>query len=389
MGLHLIIVAAALPPALDGIGDYTATTAAELARQGAAVEILVSGHAAVDPVPGVTVTPGAFDATRPRSCWGLADALAERRPDWALLQYNPFSYGRRGFNPVLPAALRRAKRRTPGLRLAVMAHEVAMPADSLRNAVMRSYQLWQFHRLGKVADLMLFSMSKTADAYRRRHPGRRVEHLPVGSNLPRVEADRDQVRAELGIPPKAVVLGVFGTAHPSRLLGHVAAAAAAVRASGRDGRVLYIGPDGEKVRAALGESIPLLDRGPLPPAEASRSFAAMDVYLCPFIDGVSTRRTSFFVGLQHGVATVTTRGKNTDEELLIEDGRSFSLAPAGARASFANLTAGLCKDSHARWRTGKAGSKLFHTGYSAPILGRRTFGTLQPAEQEGLIRGQL
>ncbi len=368
--MFICMIAAALPPALDGIGDYAATTAAELARQGEAVEILVSGHAAVDPVPGVTVTPGAFDATRPRSCWGLADALADHRPDWALLQYNPFSYGRRGFNPVLPEALRRAKRRTPGLRLAVMAHEVAMPADSLRNAAMRSYQLWQFHRLGKVADLMLFSMSKTADAYRRRHPGRRVEHLPVGSNLPRVEADRDQVRAALGIPPGAVVLGVFGTAHPSRLLGHVAAAARAVRDSGRDGRVLYIGPDGPAVRAALGGSIPLLDRGPLPPAEASRSFAAMDVYLCPFVDGVSTRRGSFYPGPQHGVATVTTWGENTDPALLADGGAAFAMTAAADESAFAREVARLSVRSTAA-ALARAGESYHDRRYRASALCRQ------------------
>ena len=126
MKIHMI--SAALPPRLDGIGDHSAHLAAELARSSDVA--VLTGAPAPDPIPGVRVRT-AFAADDPASVWGLACPVAQDRPDWVLLQYNPFSYGRWGWNPHLPRVMRRIKRDAPGTRLALMVHEPFVPITGL------------------------------------------------------------------------------------------------------------------------------------------------------------------------------------------------------------------------------------------------------------------
>ena len=135
-----------LPPALDGIGDHTAHLARAAAEAGADVRVLTAMEGA-DPIPGARVerafappipSPirGAEAAARPNRV-GQAIAAVERDPpDWLLVQFQQFSYGRYGFNPWLPLALARLKRTRPGVRLAVMMHEDFVPVTSWKFAVM-------------------------------------------------------------------------------------------------------------------------------------------------------------------------------------------------------------------------------------------------------------
>jgi len=52
--------------------------------------------------------------------------------------------------------------------------------------------------------------------------------------------------------------------------------------------------------------------GGLTPEDLSSHVAACDVLIQPYLDGVSTRRTSFMAGLAHGRAIVTNHGRATE-----------------------------------------------------------------------------
>ena len=152
--LRMTLVASALPPRLDGIGDYTALLSIELAQTSFVlnVGILSSNRTAADPLDGVTIR-GVFDPDIPSSAYGLLDAIIEEKPDWVVLQYNPFSYGRRGLNLQLPRAMSQIKQRSPRTRLAIMFHETYVPLTRFNFAVMTTWQRWQFYQLGRAADV--------------------------------------------------------------------------------------------------------------------------------------------------------------------------------------------------------------------------------------------
>lgn len=360
-----------LPPALDGIGDHTVRLAAALAptapvciRTGAGPVQLPS-----DVGGGVTVVDG-YDF----SSWGglarLTRDLAQARPDWVLLQYNPFSYGHWGFNPMLPWALRSLRHRAPDTRIALMVHEPFVPPHSWQFALMSTWQRLQLWMLGRQADEILFSIAPWARQFQSWFPDTRVSHLPVGSNMPYVPGPAAEARVALGLPPEALILGVFGSAHPSRLLPHVRAAARAVQAV-RPVHVLYVGGAGAAVRAALGDALPFTDTGPLPADEVSRAFGAMDLYLAPFRKGVSTRRGSFMVGLQHGRPCLSTHGRHTDPVLHTHDGSAFCLTPDTDPTAFAEAATRLATDPAARRRLAGGGQRLYESHFDWPVLAER------------------
>lgn len=353
MKLH--IISAALPPKLDGIGDYTAHLAAELART-TDVTIL-TGAVAPAPIPGVRVET-VFDPKDPRSVWNLVSRVAEDRPDWVLLQYNPFSYGRRGLNLHLPRVMHAIRRSQVGMKFAFMVHEPFVPVLDVKHAVMTTWQRWQLWRLGRSADILFFSIEPWMHKFQRWFPDRPVRCLPVGSNIPLVPTDRAAARAALGIGPDTVVLGFFGTAHNSRLLPWIRGAALAVAAQGREVLVLYVGPDQDVMGRVLAD-LPFLAEGALPEEDVSRRFAAMDIHLSPFVDGISTRRGSFLTGLQHGLPTVGTYGYNTEAALKAQNGQAFLLTDAHSPQDFYAQVQSLAADPARRARLGEESQSLF------------------------------
>ncbi|HEX8910958.1 MAG TPA: hypothetical protein VF796_01265 [Humisphaera sp.] len=357
------VVAAALPPALDGIGDYAARFAAALAAHASVGVLAGCGPRPADPIPGVTVRE-VFSAADRRSVRSLGPAIAANRPDWVLLQYNPFSFGKWGLNWSLPTVLGRAVRRGQ-TRLAVMVHEAFVPCDRPKFAAMSLWQRPQLWRLGRAADVVFFSVGLWAERFRPWFPRARVEHLPVGSNVRRVPIDRDAARRRLGIHNGAAVLGMFGTGHASRLFHLAAAAAADLRRVGHDPVLLYVGPDVAAARATAGD-LPLIADGAVPPDEVSRRFAAMDLYLSPLIDGVSTRRTTMMTALQHGVPTIGTHGSNTDPSLRAEDGRSMLLAAVGDDAGFVGRVRRALEDDRLRATIGRGGEALYAREFDWP-----------------------
>lgn len=372
--MKLLIVSPTLPPRLDGIGDYTARLAAELADRVETTVVTDSG-AVADPIRGVTVLP-AFSTNRRRSVRALLALAREEQPDWLLLQYNPFSYGRWGLNLHLPLVLGSIRRRMPRTRIAVMFHELFTPLTSLRFAVMSSWQRAQLRALGRSADRIFCSTENWTKRLASWFPGTELIHLPVGSNIPHIELGKEEARARLGLEPDGLVLGLFGTAHPSRMLGLTRNAVEAVLRQGHDAVVLYVGPDSPALEREFA-GIPLLTTaGAAAADEVSRRLAAMDVHLVAFIDGVSTRRGTLMAGLQHGVPTVGTLGHSTDGILLDAAEEALLLAPVDAPADFSQSLIGLVGDVDLRQRVGVSGRRLYEREFDWPVTSKRLLEAL-------------
>ena len=106
--MKITLIAAALPPQLDGIGDYTAQLAEELART-TCVSVLTCTEQSHTPLPGVKIVP-AFDPAKPETCVRLPALIQAESPDWVVLQYQPFAYGKWGRNLYLPRAMAQAQK---------------------------------------------------------------------------------------------------------------------------------------------------------------------------------------------------------------------------------------------------------------------------------------
>jgi glycosyltransferase involved in cell wall biosynthesis len=368
--MKLCLIAPALPPSLNGIGDYTAHLARELARS-LDVYVLAAQGADHSPIPGAKLIP-AFSPREPRTAWQIPQHVEAIRPDWIVLQYNPFSYGYCGFNPHLPAAISQIRRQCGRTRIAVMFHESFVPVTNWKFAVMTTWQRWQFRSLGRTADCLVFAIQPWLQRFRHWFPGKQLAHIGVGSNIPVSEITRSEARSRLGIGEDTVVLGFFATATPARLFELVKLAARAVAARGREVRVLYMGPNSSAVCREL-EGVPVLagQDGPFSAEDVSRRFAAVDVNLAPWIDGVSTRRTTLVTALQHGVATVGTKGYATDDLLHQEDGRALLLADVKDPDSFTASVLRVSEDPRLRDRLREGGRSLYDREFSWEMIGAR------------------
>jgi glycosyltransferase involved in cell wall biosynthesis len=379
MASRIDMIAPALPPQLDGIGDYCGYLAVPLSEQCTLGILTVSGHRHT-PIANVQVRE-VFSPDERGTVRNLADVVLADPPDWLILQFNQFSYGRWGLNPYLPWVLRSIKKKLPQVRIAVMFHEDFVPPITWQFRIMRLWQKWQFKQLGSIADVVFFSIDPWVKKYSNWFPGKPVVHLPVGANLPRTKMGRDEARARLGIAPTTLVLGLFGSAHASRMLDRVRAAVEAAREVSGDVLFLYMGANGAAIHAMkLGCRV--LAEGPLPAEEVSHRLHAVDIYLAPFVDGVSTRRGSMMAGLQHGLATVGTLGDLTDDMLRAENNRSILLAEVASSAAFAAQARRLAEDNALRIRLGTAAREFYNRNFDWEPIASKLLATLDSYDRD-------
>jgi len=363
------LVFPAFPPALDGIGDHTARLARSLADR-ASVRVLT---AQPDPAPVADVqVERSFSLPPRRGIRELPQALRTRTPDWLILQFNQFSYGHWGLNPFLPATLGRIRRTHPEVRIAVLFHEDFVPVTSWANAVMTTWQRAQFWTLGRIADRVLFTIDAWVRRYNSWFPNTPVDHLPVGSNIPRVDAGDDRIREALEIDVSTLVVGVFGSLHDTRLISHIRTAGEHLDALSLPIRILYVGPDGPSFVQKMAP-LPVLNAGCLPEEDVSRCFSAMDLHLAPFRDGVSTRRGSVMTALQHGIPTVSTDGPLTDPVLREKDGEALLLAPTGEPETYGRRAQRLALNTDLRHRVGRNAQRLYERRFSFDTIARTLY----------------
>jgi glycosyltransferase involved in cell wall biosynthesis len=373
--MKLTLVFPAFPPKLDGIGDHTARLAAALAER-CNVTVLTTQPDAVD-VPGVDVSIlPAFDTREGRQA--LVRAVKADAPDWLFVQFNQFSYGRWGFNPGFPLAIRHLRKTVPGMRIAVMFHEDYVPITSWKFAVMTTWQRWQFWMLGRQADQVFFSIHPWVTKYRSWFPDATVSTLPVGSNMPYVGIPPAEAKQSFGLSSDRFTIGIFGQVNASRMVSTIAEAAEAVCARDPSAVVLYAGPQGDAVRTALPD-LPLLDLGALPAEDVSRALSAMDVHLAPFMDGISSRRGSALASLQHGVATVSTLGVHTDAPFRSADGTAIHLAHEEDTDAFVRHVLALWENASHRSALGAAGQDFYRGHFDWSIIGNHLLTTLGAA----------
>jgi glycosyltransferase involved in cell wall biosynthesis len=334
---------------IDGIRDYTVQLADALRR--------------VDGVSADVLGPGALNG-----------ALADY--DAVVVQYNPFMYGRWGFAPWLPAALLRTRRRQPELEIALMVHEPYVPMINWRWALMGAWQRSQLFALRAIADPVFASIDAWASTLGGMRPKRAAYHLPVGSNLPDRRPHRKQARLGLDATPETLIVSTFGTAHPARRFEYVAAAVNAIAATGVPTIFLNLGAGAPAIDGVTG-SVRVLAPGLQSPRALAELLSAADIFLAPFIDGVSTRRTTVMAALQHGLAVVGTDGPLTDAALRESD-HALRLVPVAREDLFVEAARRLASRQGERESVSSAARRLYDERFDWPIIAQMLLSRLSP-----------
>ncbi|MEM8599462.1 MAG: glycosyltransferase [Bacteroidota bacterium] len=378
--MHVALLFPTLPPRLDGIGDYTARLAAELGARVRTTVLTAQTDAA--PIPSVMVDV-AFSKTSRKGILQVVDAVANRfeadRPDWLVVQYNPFSYGTYGLNPWLPLAVRQLKKRIPSLRVALMIHEPFVPLTTPTYLVETLWQRPTLWALGRMADAVFTSIAPWAERFAGWFDRTPVRHLPIGSNIPLEGVSHEAARDEFGLSDTFAV-GLFGSGFTKGMDAHVRQAIRAILDVQPNATLCYVGRRGAALRVALNtpgsRDVPFRDLGPLPADAVSRAFSAFDLYLAPYPDGFSTRRGSTMVALQHATPTVTTLGHLSDPIVHAEAGQAFAATPSDDPAAFAQAAATLAGDDASRAALGSDAQALYAAQFDWPLVADRLLDAL-------------
>ena len=304
-----------------------------------------------------------------KSWWTLAREIPDQRGPILFIEYNPFSYGRWGFAPWLIAAVARHKRR--GGSLALMIHEPYVPVTSARSAAMGAWQRVQLILLRRGADAVFTSIEGWAGTKLFGRVGVPGVHLPLGSALSDSRYDRESRRRALLGPhsPRTLVLAALGTGHPGRLDDYVVAATNTVAASLSTPLALLNLGAGAVPLNGVSDGVVVITPGALPEQELASYLAAADIFLAPFSDGVSTRRSTLMAALQHALAVVATDGFLTDS-MLREARGALTLAPLD-REAYAAAAVRLASDDTARSRQAQAGRALYEKHFDWLVLAER------------------
>lgn len=329
----------------DGIADYSRRLTNELRNQGAEISI-ERPH-------------GAYDA--------ILSLLRRRKGDRVvlLLQYNPFAWGHWGFSPwlIVSVALLRVLR--SNIEVAVVIHEPYIARTNLRAQLMGSWQRLQLRCLLRFAHLRVASTESFAHELNVHWPRRTVLPLPVGSNLSDERSARARERVQRGIDDHLVIASI-SAGHDSYLRNFVSDAVTAIVAgASRPVALLLLGANNPSPTGLDG--LAYIDSpGYLTDRSLARALAAADIFLAPYRDGASTRRTSLMAALQHALAIVTTIEPHSDS--VLRDTDAMIVVNGSDPAAFASAAAQLALDDSEMIRLGSAARRLYDQSFSWQVI---------------------
>jgi glycosyltransferase involved in cell wall biosynthesis len=368
------LITSEYPPQPGGVSDYTQLVAEGLAAAGDEVHVWCPS-AAGEPTSGNGVVvhpePGRFGISDLQTVGRLLDEFES--PRRLLVQWVPHGYGYRSMNVHFCLWLWHRARQ--GDIVEIMVHEPYLSfweGSWKQNGVALVHRLMTMILL-RAARRVWISIPTWESCWRPYALGRslRFSWLPVASNIPVVD-DPGRVRTIRAryVQGDGVILGHFG-AYDARVGNLLLNYVPALMQTGVPQTMLLLGRGSETMRDELVDKQPTLaDRvhasGTLAAPELSLHISACDVMLQPYIDGVSTRRTSAMVALAHGVPVVTTSGRLT--EPLWAKSKAVAIAPIEDIAALVEATQSLLPDAATKTRMGTAARTLYSKRFDLPRL---------------------
>ena len=308
----------------------------------------------------------------------LEQEFRDFQPTAVLIQYTPYLWGPHSFGVSLRLALWvTGLSKRINATVVLMAHEVNYPLSlSPRGLLIGLPQALLFGWLALVSSGVLFTTRLAQRRCQKLLPWRAkyFRFLPVGASILPASV------ASSASNSNARVLLAFGTQHPSRLLGHCFRAldVAMKTLPQEDVRLSFVGCEPSEVFPALRaqgyahlESRVSVD-GYVSHEEASRQIQSAEVVLAPFVDGVSTRRTTVMSALAHGKPLATTRAWSTDRETLWEE--VAALSDAAEPSHYAAQVVGLLKEPTRALELGRRAKETYAREFSWSVIARKLVG---------------
>jgi polysaccharide biosynthesis protein PslF len=372
--MRVLMLTGEYPPAMGGVGDYTAHLCEAIAGLGAEVAVVTR------PAPAVSGRT-AKESERVLEmvehwgfgCWRIIARAAVRFGANLLhLQYQAAAYDMRPAIHLLPAYLRA---RLPSLRIVTTFHDLRVPylfpkAGPLRAAAVRLLDR-SSHRTVVTNSADLDDLGGPGGAGTAGSPRRWL--IPLASSIPCDPPrgfDRDAERRRLGVENGSLLLSYFGFMNDSKGVEHLLDTLASLLARGHDARLLVLGGEAgstdrsnvefsrriDHAIAGAGLEGRIIRSGFLPPGEVSAGLLASDVCVLPFSDGASLRRSSMLAAMAHALPVVSTLAERPDP--LLSNGENVVLVQRDSPAAIADAVERLWRDDALRQRVAAGAGSL-------------------------------
>jgi glycosyltransferase involved in cell wall biosynthesis len=364
--MRLMLVTGEFPPMQGGVGDYTREIGLALRDLDVEVHVVTSTRGGT--VAGLTVHP-AIQRWDWRF-WGTLLALVkEHRPDVVHVQYQAAAYDMHPAANFLPWRLRLLGAGRP--RSVVTFHDLKVPYLFPKAGPLRR---WVVNRLARDSDAAI--TTNQADLIRlRQELGTPPALIPIGSNISPSLPDgygRDAWRARWGAGPGHLLLSFFGFINDRKGVDTLLEAMRLLvsEPEGLKPMLLFVGGQTgasdptnvaylaqiEALIQQLGLQSHVRWTGFVPPGEVSAAFAASDLCVLPFRDGVSFLHGTLHAALAHGAPILTTEPRLPLPELAA--GENVLLVPPEDPQALAQAIRRAAADPELRRRLGAGAAQL-------------------------------
>jgi len=362
------IITCEYPPQVGGVSDYTRLLARELRMAGDEVHVWTPAFEA--PEQGnVHRSLGGFSSRDLRETSELLDR--HPKPRTLLVQWVPHGYGKRGINFEFTRWI--ASRARQGDRLYLMVHEPYLePAQSSWKLRFVSWAQRRMIRKMLYSANRVFVSIPAWENYLRLYapPGLRFDWLPIPATI-EVSSDPQAtaaIRAQFGSDP--LILGHLGT-YSAEVCRILQPALLQVLDLTSNAHALLLGNNSDRFARELQSAAPELasridGTGLLSDTELSHHLSACDLALQPYVDGLSSRRTSLMNVISHGVAVVSNVGHLT--EPLWAETDVMALSSTSEPTQLAALCTHLLRDAQHRRHLAEAGRALYASRFDWPNL---------------------
>lgn len=330
--MKICIISSTFPPQANGrmcgIGDYTYNLAQHLISFGFKIDILTSTDYVGEMVlsPSLHILP-LIENWNYRSWGQIRTLFKENKYETVCLQYQPGIYGSKWslYNASLPLCCWRNG------RFVTIFHTLYYPSPFSPTRINAFFIAAASHQI-------IVTNEKHRKELLRLYPKAKNKHhlIPVSSNI--IPSDdrwhnrhniRAHTRKKLGVSDDQILISNFGLVYPEKCLEILIGAAKKLHDADCMVHVLFIGQVPQVSDRYYVELKQLIQENDLenhvtwihdcPVNEVSEYLLASDIYAIPYKDGLTTRRTSAFAGMSHGLPTVSTFGEGTPKIFVPEE----------------------------------------------------------------------
>ncbi len=360
--MRLAVLSPTFPPDRCGIGDYSSRIVEEFLNLNHFVGVFTNQQSPLFIHPRLSYYPLS-------QSWRN---LKDFRPDRLMIQYIPYLYSKKWgihfFLPLWVLCLRFFIRKP----ILLIVHELHYPIQfNPKGLLIGIPQFLQFIFIALLSSKISFTFEAPYKIYSKLFFWKKVFLIPVGANIKRVAFD-SLIPLDEKISRDTTVLLHFGGSHPTNLFHYEFAALGAILQKFKNVNLFYAGLTQNKIDTLLEfyhfthlrERITAL--GFLSEQEVSAWITRSNLILAPFLDGISTRRTSAMAALEHEKPLLTTRSWSTNTEIPWED--FCYITPIEPSRKFNEMAISILEHPKEAEQMGHKAKLYYDKNFSYPVI---------------------